>query len=420
MNRLELFIYNRVKDRPELKLRIVRAYQFCAGLIPQQAVQSNAAIATRAGYFYGFHDKSPFSADNSLLLAHRNLSGDRPLRAGDEAEVGFFTGAGWLQWSPLHRTKAWDWQLGAMLQWRGNSSEQIAFNDIVDGAIGSRIFTTGGRQIAELPHPIVHVSPCGEWASSYCFRRVGKAMPGYGVRVAGDERGSLHDFTCADSADFRVFALASGATRFAFSLDEVRRIEPHPSMEGAFHYFHHSLFNPSGTRLFFLHRWVDRNSRRWTRMFSCDSSGNGLSLFPTHEMVSHIGWSSDTTVLAYARTREQGDGYYFFSVDSAAVERVAGGDFNSDGHPMLSPDRKMFVTDTYPDRFRNQYLFLYDLVHRAKIQLARTHLPRKFLDDLQVDLHPRFDRSGRTVCFDSGHPGTRSLCTLDIAGLVPG
>jgi hypothetical protein len=305
-----------------------------------------------------------------------------------------------------------------MRQWCGNTSDQIAFNDIVDGTIGSRVVTTKGRETARLPHPVVHVSPSGEWASSYCFRRVGKAMPGYGVRIAGDERTPVHDFTCADSADFRVFSLADGATRFAFSLDEVRRIEPHASMAGAFHFFHHSLFNPSGTRLYFLHRWLDRSFRLWTRMFSCDSSGGGLSLFPTHEMVSHIGWLDDTTVLAYARTRAEGDGYYLLRVDSADVTRVGSTQFNSDGHPMLSPDRRMFVTDTYPDRFRNQYLFLYDLEQGKRIHLARTHLSRRFLDDLQVDLHPRFDRRGATVCFDSGHTGTRTLCTLDLAKVM--
>jgi hypothetical protein len=32
-----------------------------------------------------------------------------------------------------------------------------------------------------------------------------------------------------------------------------------------------------------------------------------------------------------------------------------------------------------------------------------------------VDLHPRFDRTGNVICFDSGHLGVRSLCTVRVA-----
>jgi len=151
-------------------------------------------------------------------------------------------------------------------------------------------------------------------------------------------------------------------------------------------------------------------------MFACNATdGSDLSLFPTNEMVSHVGWISDDKVLTYARTAALGDGYYIFHDQSKAYERIAEGTFNSDGHPMWSPKGGAFVTDSYPDRFRNQYLYLYDTDREVATTILRTHLDRTFLGDLQVDLHPRFDRTGNVVCFDSGHTGVRSLCTIDIS-----
>lgn len=418
MNRVEKLIYDLVKDNPRLKSRIVKAYQAVCAIVPQRSLVSTYPVSVRDGYFYGFHDKTPFSADNSRLLAHRSLIGDVHVCAGDTAEVGFFEGHGWSDFRALGTTSAWDWQLGSMLQWRGKSSEQIAFNDIVAGRIGARIVTTSGKSLAALPFPVVHVSPDGLLASTYCFRRVGRAMPGYGVRFDRDDGVPMHAFSCEDSAAFRVMRLEDGAEVFSVGLEQVSRIDPHPSMEGAFHYFHHSLFSPSGRRLFFLHRWVDRNERRWTRMFGCDADGGNLHLFPTHEMVSHIGWIDDDNVLAYARTSEHGDGYYIFPWHQKRYTRVAQRFFNSDGHPMKSPVGDYFVTDSYPDRFRNQGLWLYSWRRDEAIKLARINLPRRFAEDLQVDLHPRFDRSGTTICFDSGHTSTRSLCTIGVPVLA--
>jgi hypothetical protein len=412
MNRLELLIYNSVKNSPRIKRRIVRTYQLLCGLVPQRRLMCDSPVIVRRGFFFGFHDKKPFSADNRLLLAHRNLIGNRTVRPGEATEVGVFAGEGWQSFTPLGQTRAWDWQLGSMLQWRGEHAEHIVFNDIVDGAVGTRIVTTAGTPVASFRSPVVHVSPCGQWASSYCFRRVGKAMPGYGVRLADDEASSLQEFTCDSPSEFRVFSLRDGSTRFAFSLDEICCIEPHPSMDGAFHFFHHSLFNPSGTRLYFFHRWVDGQQRLWTRMFTCAADGGGLFRLPTYEMASHVGWIDDGRLLAYARTEGSGDGYYILRDGQSSYKRLADESFNSDGHPMWSPSGAHFVTDSYPDRFRNQYLYVYDVERSRPTRVLRTHLSTAFLDDLQVDLHPRFDRTGGTICFDSGHLGTRSLCTV--------
>lgn len=411
MNKLELLIYNLVKDNPVLKQRIVDLYQATLGLVPQRALVCSQPHQVRSGYFYGFHDKSPFSADGQRLLAHRNLVGDRSVRAGDAAEVGVFAGTDWMDFTPLGRTTAWNWQLGSMLQWR--SADQVVFNTLAGDEPRARVVDLQGRTVADWPYPVVHVSPDGRYASSYDFLRVEAMMPGYGAVV---DQPRLDD---AARNPFRIFRTADGQVSFELSLREAAAISPHPSMDGAFHYFHHALFNPGSRRSFFLHRWVDGNQRRWTRMFSVGLDGRDLYLFPMDEMVSHITWSDDSHVFAYARLPGEGDGYFHIEDRTGRYTRHFAQVLNSDGHPTYDLQRGVVITDTYPDRFRNQFLVLGLPDGQRRIDLARTHLPMRFKRELQVDLHPRLHPSRPVACVDTGHTGTRALMTVDFSGSLP-
>ena len=189
-------------------------------------------------------------------------------------------------------------------------------------------------------------------------------------------------------------------------------------MDGAFHFFHHALFDPTSKRSFFLHRWVDRNDRRWTRMFSVGVDGNELFLFPMDEMVSHITWADERHVFAFARMPNQGDGYYLIEDRTGQATRHFSQVLNSDGHPTYDPQRGIVITDTYPDRFRNQFLVLGRPTTQQRIDLARTHLPKRFRREMQVDLHPRLHPSRPVVCVDTGHTGTRALMTIDFASML--
>jgi hypothetical protein len=316
-----------------------------------------------------------------------------------------------MEFVPLARTTGWNWQLGSMLQWCGTRPQAVAHNDVRAGRPVGVIRGIDGVILAELERPVAHLTGDGSLACSYHFGRVETAMPGYGMVMpsAGASEGD---------GSFRVFETSGGGIRFEMSLAEAAAIEPHESMVGAFHFFHHALFNPGGTRLFFLHRWLDRNSRRWTRMFSVGADGRDLYLFPMDEMVSHITWVSDTEVFAYARYPGEGDGYFRIEDRTGRATRYFENVLDSDGHPTFDEGRGLILTDSYPDRFRNQSLLLGSPSGKSAIRLCRTHLPRKFRGALQVDLHPRLHPSRSIACFDSGHTGTRSLVTLDFSSAL--
>jgi hypothetical protein len=407
LNKLEKWVYGLVRDRPVLRQKIVDVYQGTLGFIPQRRLKGNLPTVVREGFFFGFHDKSPFSSDGRMLLSHRNLLGDRVVSSGDRVEVGCFFGTGWTEFRPLGRTSAWNWQLGSMLQWVGTRCEHVVFNTMESGRPAAVVVDLDGEVVERWPSPVAHVAPDGFHACSYDFSRVERAMPGYGIVLP-------EIVPRADPVNlFTVFNCRDGRTTFSFSLEDAASRNHHPSMDGAFHYFHHALFSPDSSRLFFLHRWIDKEQRRWTRMFSVTPDGKDLYLFPMDEMVSHVTWTSSSEIFGYLRYPGRGDGYFMVEDRSGQAERFFQDRLDSDGHPTMDRRRGVVVTDTYPDRFRNQYLVLCRLDSSERIDLCRTHLPKRFSRELQVDLHPRLHPTESIVCFDSGHTGTRSLVTLD-------
>ncbi len=418
MNAIESAVYGLVKSNPALKRAVRNVYQSVFGLVPMPAVRCGAPIVVREGYFFGFHDKTPFSADDSCLLAHKFDIPLRMPRSDDSVQVGFFFGEGHRSFRPIAQTRSWNWHQGAMLQWVG-STDQLLFNDFDGQANIARIYDSGGRYIRTLPSAIGAVSPDGQWGLAYSFERCHRYAPGYGYLHGTDpeleqERPSTHGLTVID--------LQNGNPHLLFTVKDIGALDSEPSMEGAHHYFSHCLFAPSSRRFVFFHRWIRNFNQLWTRMFSCNVDGSGLYRFPASGMVSHIAWRDDSSILAYCRVGGK-DSYVLWQDLVGSYEIVGGALFNSDGHPSYSADRRWIVTDTYPDRFRIARLLLYDTVTNTRYDVANLRSParfasRTFREHWACDLHPRWDRTGSVLCFDSVHTGERALCTVRFADLL--
>ena len=89
-----------------------------------------------------------------------------------------------------------------------------------------------------------------------------------------------------------------------------------------------------------------------------------------------------------------------------------------DGHCTYSPDRKWVLNDTYPDKDRLQTLML-NRVADGRRSTWQFLAPPQFKGAIRCDLHPRFDRRGKAVCFDSTHEGgLRQVYVADVASVV--
>jgi len=418
MNKLEKCVYDIVKHNPRLKLFIRNQYQKLFDLLPNPKPLSAYKINARRGFFFGFHDHTPFSADNSKLLAHKYLIPLRMPKPGEEITIGYFDEKDFERFHPVTSSKAWSWHMGSKLQWRG-SKNQIVFNDHTEGNNISRIIDLDSGEERIFHAPLGSVSPDGKYGVGYSFSRVERCMPGYGYPY--DINDPEKDVFIPEHHGIHRIDLETGEKQLLFSIADIAKIEPTANMRGAYHFFSHSVFAPDSKRFIFLHRWiVDNVYNRYSRMISSDINGGNIHIFPTVDMVSHIGWQDSEHILAYCRVKGYGDKYVLFKDKDKDKYDIIGCDvFNSDGHPSFDPSDRWIVTDTYPDRRRVQNLVIYDIKDKIRYDIAKLPMPPKFqtknpFDHWTCDLHPRWDRKGRYICFDSTYTGVRSLCTIDL------
>ncbi|MEO8085930.1 MAG: hypothetical protein ABI763_03870 [Bacteroidota bacterium] len=412
MNKAERFFYNFIKANPRIKNVIRDVYQSIFSLLPVKQGTINDSLVSREGYFFGFHDKSPWCFDDTFLLANKFLIPNRKINKTDSIEVGIFKGGDWKEFVPLARTQSFNWQQGCFSQWVGQK-KQIIYNSY-DGLKNiSIIIDIDGKEIKRFNIPVAAVSPDGKYALSYNFNRLAKYAEGYGYENGIDEE---EEVMVPTQQGLSIINIETREIKKLFTVAEIAAIDPDPAMDGAFHFFTHCLFSPSGKRFVFYHRSIrDMNFVR-TRMFSCDLNGEHKFIFPTAGMVSHIGWKDEKNIMSYCRVREKSDGYFLFEDESNNYQQVGEAAFTSDGHPSFSPaDSKWFITDTYPNRFRLSRLMLFNLQANRRVDLAKLKQPLQFKNELRCDLHPRWNRAGTVICFDSAHTGTRSLCTLNVS-----
>src|SRR5699024_4903181 len=100
---------------------------------------------------------------------------------------------------------------------------------------------------------------------------------------------------------------------------------------------------------------------------------------------------------------------------------IAYPELNSDGH-QSSFCNNMFVTDTYPDKWRMSKIHLVDINKNTSNLIASVYSPKKFQTKnfnrhIACDLHPRVSSNGTYVCFDTVRTGKRSLALMRINNL---
>ncbi len=416
MNRFERFVYDLVKQNPRIKMVLRDLYQGIFDLVPRKSGWSKNSVTVREGFFYGFHDHTPFSSDNKNLLAHQFEIPLRMPKPDDYVSIGLFRGENWESYTELTKTRAWNWHQGAKLQWRGDTN-QFIYNDHKKDRTISVLCDINRSESHELPSPVSSVDGSGNFAVGYSFSRVEKYMPGYGYVHKTNEKGI--DKKITGNSTLYILNLEKQTKNDLISVADLAGIQPAPSMEGAAHFISHALFSPDNNRFVFLHRWIKGDIRnRYSRMITMDIHGNALHLFPTDDMVSHLCWKNNDEILAYCRADGR-DGYFLFTDQTDQFRQVGKDIFKSDGHPTYLPGKNKILTDTYPDRSRRSSLLLYDENLKKLDVLGQFIHPKRFSSsdpykNWRCDLHPRTDRNGNYACFDSVHKGTRSLCTMKI------
>lgn len=416
MNKLEKIIYDHLKSKPWIKYLVRNVYQAIFDCLPKQKEFSLNPIQYREGYFFGFHDISPFS-DDKILANHLTIDSLRMPGEKDSLEVGYFKFKDGRigDFIKLKDTFAWNYHKGCRLQWINKNS--VIFNSVRDKKLSATIVNVETLEERVLDFPIDSVSKNGIWASSFSYQRLQKLMPGYGYNV--NDYGFLKENAPKKTGLFLI-NLKNNSRSLLISLNRlISDIIKLPGVLESKHYVTHSEFSYDGKYISFLHRWTQDDVRdRKTRLVIYDIETNEFKTAPTTGMVSHYVWNEANQIIAYCNI-DKVDCHVLFNVPNLSeYSKVVPKIINSDGHQSFI-SKSRFVTDTYPDKYRMSKLYEVDMENNQVELLASLHSPKKyqtrnFQKHISCDLHPRVSNDGKYVSFDSVRNNNRSFCVMKL------
>ena len=372
-------------------------------------------------HWFGYYDKFQFSPDNRFVLANEVEFEHRSPKADDLIRIGMVDTHNGDEWTELGQSRAWNWQQGCMLQWLPGSENEVLWNDRDGDRYVCHIMNVETRKWRTLPHAVYNVSPDGKTGIAPDFARLNHCRPGYGYAGVPDP---YQDVIAPDELGIWRVDLQSGKKDLLFSLADAKKI-PYTGAENmawtdqAVHWFNHLLFNPDGSRFFFLHRW--RVGRGFgTRAFTANSDGSNLYVLDPYGHTSHFIWRDPKHVMAWSWHPSHQWKFYLYKDLTDHVEPVGPDVMTQNGHNTYLPGfgSKWVLNDTYPDAQRHQHPYLFHIPTARKVPLGHFHSPPAYSGEWRCDTHPRSSRDGKLVCIDSPHNGGRQLYLIDISSIV--
>jgi hypothetical protein len=286
----------------------------------------------------------------------------------------------------------------------------IIYNKIIEGNYGSVIQNIRSKKILKTySMPIYSINNNGKYALTLNFSRLNMLRPGYGYKNINDTTNTKNT---PNNDGIWLIDLERNTYELIINLKDLSEYHSLNSMKNAKHYVNHLCFSPSGTRFLFLHLW-QKSFHRYSRLISSNFDGTDLFVLEDKIQVSHYTWKSDSEILATLKNRNSEFSYYLYFDKTRKFEIIGENDLKRDGHPSFSPKGDLILTDTYPDKYGEQHLLLYNKKNEL-IDLHQFYSPLKFRGEVRCDLHPRWDRRGHYISVDSAMDGKRAIYLLKL------
>ena len=418
---LEQKINYQLNKYPRVKKYIKRGYQRTMYALSKKIKSEGDIVRISPNdpgheYFFGYYDKSPWDISGRYMLCMRAKDTWSEPDPTGEAEILLFDTSDGNSFKVLATTHTWNVQQGCMAQWLGSDfSSRVLYNDLRDGKYCSVIMDIKSGKERVLPMPVYTVSNDGKTALSLDFSRLHSLRLGYGYAALPEEtKGvTLPDETCIWRMDVQTGEVVS-----LLKYTDFANFQPRPEMleAGSVHKVNHIMLSPNGKRFMVLYRWFV-GQRKYTRLITCNVDGTDMYVLSDDDMVSHCYWKNDEEIIAFERKKEFGPGFYLMKDKTQDYTHIWP-QLSNDGHPSYCPtDNSLVVFDTYPSRSRVQEVKLGrddDRTGDSVKVIARVFSPFKYDNDTRCDLHPRWSRDGKKVCFDSVFEGNRGLYVVNV------
>lgn len=355
-------------------------------------------------HFFGYYGICPWDAAGRRHLALEVVDDHDVPGPDSEAAVG------WVEegaFTAVARTRAWNFQQGAMLHWLPDGS--LMHNDWQGDRVVARVHAPGGGSRV-LERGVAALAPEGTRAIGLDYRRNYRCRTVVGYAHA-HEGGPLPDRP--DDDGLWCIDVVSGKARLGVSTAEICARTP-AAPEGRA-WLDHVVYAPGGRRILFMCRIVRPDGGWWSSLWTADADGgNPTCQIAYGAWISHFAWLDDEHLLI--STDLLGErGFVVVREDRGEITPFARGVLPEDGHPCLSPDGRWIACDTYPSGpGRVARLMLVDAEGRKRLDLWEEHHPTRYANDLRCDLHPRWDRESRMLTIDSLADGQRQIRRITV------
>lgn len=412
---LENTIKNLLSSHPAIKKTVKRVYQRSMYAISKKIKCDGDVNRVSPNddndYFFGYYDKSPWDITGRYMLCMKAKDTSKEVAPHTKMEILLIDTENNNEASKIAETNSWNVQQGCMAQWLGPEyKDKIIYNDFRNGKYCSIIRNVFTKEEQEICMPVYSVSTDGDFALSLDFSRLHRLRPGYGYSNVEDKTKS---FNIPDEPCIWYVDLKNNSCKGILNYKDLYNFETRDEMNDSQHKVNHIMLNPSNNRFMVIHRWLNKG-KKYSRLVTCNIDGSDLYNLSDDNMVSHCFWKNDDEIIAYERKKKSGDGYFLMK-DKTNEYQHLWKHIIADGHPSYSPDRKLVVSDTYPNKKRVCTLRVMN--EDEIITIARVFSPFKYDNNTRCDLHPRWSRDGKKICFDSVHEGRRRLYTTTIEGI---
>ncbi len=402
---IEKIVYDLVKKNRILKDTLKIIYQSL--LLPfsyfGRKLNSNCEVIFKSKGFFGFHDR-PSLNESGEMLSHVFI--DNHLSSADI----YITNIHNNSQRKVATTTCCSRQQGSLLTWL--EKNKFIFNDMADEKPLTRIIDSVSGDEKVLNFHFFSASPNGKLLSGLNFHRFGIGLAGYGYNVNYSSDVLLdgnNKFSNSSVSDFFIYDLESNSILVRVTMKEARELSSFLIDDGYF-YFSHSSFSPDSKKVYFLLRSSNQKYNS-SQLFVLDIINGDLTPLMTGGMVSHLSWLSEVDIVAYCNTPTSPDGYYIINIKTGSFTSL--GFPSVDGHPNRLSSQ-YFVTDTYPNRLRRQFLYKIDRYSGESEHLFDCFSSLKFSGVNRVDLHPRMSRCGKYITIDTSFSGERMQLVLKV------
>ena len=345
-----------------------------AGSAPVRAITRGPKF-----HWFGYYDKLQFDPTGRYVLGMEVDFEHRSPRPDDVIRVGMIDLQDNDRWIELGTSRAWNWQQGCMLQWLPGTRREVIWNDREDDqfvchdpgrADGQKRARCRIRSTRSVP---MAAGRCRRTSAGSTTPGRATATPGSRIRTAASpppRTPASGRWTCRPARQRLLLSLARGGADSACPAGS----PPAPSTGSTTCCSHRRLAlhlpaplaGPSGGQ---------ELRRRACSPPARDGKDLHRARSPAARPRTSSGAIRSTSWPGPGTSRGEQRRSSSTRTGPSEVEVIGDDVMTENGHCTYLPGNRWILNDTYPDKDRNQHLYLFDICHgHRRIPLGRFHV----------------------------------------------